>query len=294
MCKQLIRFFYPLSGDESKYIKQEISAGNRPALSINSRFKRWTTNLLCSIANKPKPFNLEKVKGIIFDYGATIDTNGKHWAETLWDAYQDANVPVTKDAFRDAYVYVERFFATHSIIKPRDNFKAVLTAKTKFQIKWLIDNGFLNDDNNSSQYSVSISNKCYNFVCSVLTDAKPVLEKLKLKYPLVLVSNFYGNMEAVLNDFGLDNYFEEIIESAKVNIRKPNPAIFELGVKALGLDSRNVVVIGDSWTKDIAPAQKTGCQTIWLKGLTWETCKEGQRANLVIDDFKKLEEVFNV
>ena len=24
------------------------------------------------------------IKGIIFDYGGTIDTNSRHWAEVLW------------------------------------------------------------------------------------------------------------------------------------------------------------------------------------------------------------------
>ena len=30
------------------------------------------------------------------------------------------------------------------------------------------------------------------------------------------------------------------------------------------------VVIGDSYTKDILPAQSIGCATIWLKGKGWE------------------------
>ena len=29
-------------------------------------------------------FNLDKVKGILFDYGGTIDSNGMHWAEVIW------------------------------------------------------------------------------------------------------------------------------------------------------------------------------------------------------------------
>ncbi len=52
-------------------------------------------------------FDLAKVKGIIFDYGGTIDSNGKHWAEVLWESYQDQKVPVTKEQFREAYVYAD-------------------------------------------------------------------------------------------------------------------------------------------------------------------------------------------
>ena len=45
-----------------------------------------------------KQFN--NIKGIIFDYGGTIDTNGKHWAEVLWSRYKELNIPVSKEDFK--------------------------------------------------------------------------------------------------------------------------------------------------------------------------------------------------
>ena len=71
---------------------------------------------------------------------------------------------------------------------------------------------------------------------------------------MVLVSNFYGNIHQVLNEFDLDGLFDSIIESAVVGVRKPDPAIFTLGVKALGMAAEDTVVVGDSYTKDIVPA----------------------------------------
>lgn len=238
--------------------------------------------------------DLEKVKGIIFDYGATIDSNGKHWAEVIWDAYVDNQVPVSKEAFRDAYVYGERYLALHPVVQPNHTFKEVLLAKTDLQIKWLIEHDFLPDNANSPQYSLAISNQCYNFVRSVLKNAVPILQKLVSKYPLVLVSNFYGNIEAVLKDFGIDSYFNEIIESAVVKVRKPDPAIFELGVKALRLKADEVVVVGDSYKKDIAPAASLGCQTIWIKGPAWEADEPDATADLVITDFIELKAAFDL
>ena len=52
-------------------------------------------------------FKLDKVKGILFDYGGTIDSNGMHWAEVIWMAYEALKVPVSKAVFRDAYVHGE-------------------------------------------------------------------------------------------------------------------------------------------------------------------------------------------
>jgi putative hydrolase of the HAD superfamily len=229
-----------------------------------------------------------KIKGIIFDYGGTIDSNGKHWAEVLWEAYVYNQVPVTKEAFREAYIYGERYLATHPVIQPGDTFKTVLLAKTDLQIKSLIEKKTLRNNRKSLSYSLAISNQCYNFVRSILTDTVPVLQSLALRYPLVLVSNFYGNLETVLKDFGIDLYFKDIIESAVVKVRKPDPAIFEKGVKALGFQPEEIAVVGDSYEKDIVPARALGCRTIWLKGQAWGEEKPGSTADVVIHDLKEM------
>ena len=105
----------------------------------------------------------------------------------------------------------------------------------------------------------------------LLHENKQVLEHLKQAgYPMVLVSNFYGNINQVLKDAEIDGYFKEVIESAVVGVRKPNPAIFALGVCALDLPASQVLVVGDTYGKDIIPAHKLGCHTLWIKGLQWE------------------------
>ena len=40
---------------------------------------------------------LESIKGIIFDYGGTLDTNSVHWSEVLWERYQKEQIAVTKE-----------------------------------------------------------------------------------------------------------------------------------------------------------------------------------------------------
>lgn len=239
-------------------------------------------------------FDLQKVKGIIFDYGGTIDSNGKHWAEVLWDAYQYQRVPVSKEQFREAYVYAERYLATNPVIESNDNFRILLEKKMGIQMKSLIEKGFLKEYDKSEEYILDISGQCYNFVRDLLKKEIILLAALKNRYPMVLVSNFYGNVQAVLSDFCLLEYFGSVIESAVVGVRKPDPEIFRLGVKALGLEPSSIVVVGDSYTKDIIPASENGCQTIWLKGPGWEKDGEDAKADLIITDFMELETVFQL
>lgn len=239
-------------------------------------------------------FDLSKIKGIIFDYGGTIDSNGKHWAEVLWDAYQDQQVPITKEQFREAYVYGERYLATHPVIAPEDNFHILLKKKADLQVQYLVEKGFLPTNGKTNDYSLAISDQCYTFVKDLIKKEINILTTLKDRYPMVLVSNFYGNVQSVLEDFGLLKYFDNIIESAVVGVRKPDPAIFGLGVKELDLPAESIVVIGDSYTKDIVPASKNGCQTIWLKGLGWGDDDEDATADLIITDFMELKTAFQL
>ncbi|MEN9917762.1 MAG: hypothetical protein RL662_198 [Bacteroidota bacterium] len=239
-------------------------------------------------------FDLDKIQGVIFDYGGTIDTNGVHWAEVLWDAYVAAEVPVTKEQFRVAYVFVERYLAVHPAILPNHNFRDLLRVKVDLQIQNLIDSDIIANNAKAEIYSVAISDQCYTFARDIVNKEKAILQAFRDRYPMVLVSNFYGNVEAVLEDFDLTKYFDAIIESAVVGVRKPDPAIFTLGVEKLNLPAANIVVIGDSYKKDIVPATKNGCQTVWLKGPGWEPDAEDATADVIITDFMELQSIFHL
>ena len=45
-------------------------------------------------------------------------------------------------------------------------------------------------------------------------ESRKVLKAVKARFPMVLVSNFYGNIGTVLGEFGLDGLFDSVIESA--------------------------------------------------------------------------------
>lgn len=237
-------------------------------------------------------FDLAKVKGIIFDYGGTIDSNGMHWAEVIWQAYENYNIPVTKEQFRDAYVYGERTLGKNPIVEPHHNFLEMLRIKTKLQFDRLVANNYLTYDLHNQQNSDKIAQWCYQYAQNAIRNTVDILTELQKKYPLVLVSNFYGNIQAVLKDFKIDHYFPVIIESAVVGIRKPDPAIFELGIKETGFPAENCVVIGDSYDKDIIPATQIGCQTIWLKSTGWLPYSGEEKADVIMEDFSLLRDIF--
>lgn len=236
---------------------------------------------------------LESIKGILFDYGGTIDSNGLHWAEVIRLAYQAAQIEVTDEAFRAAYVHGERTMAKNPLVQPTHTFLDMMLIKANLQLNWLLSEQHLPQSLPLQETAEAIARYCYVYARQAIEAARPMLTELSVRYPMVLVSNFYGNIGTVLYDFQLDHLFCGIIESAVVGIRKPDPAIFQLGVKRLNLNPKQVVVIGDSHDKDIIPATTLGCQTIWLKSIGWSPYSGTETADLVITDFDAgLREVF--
>lgn len=212
------------------------------------------------------------IKGFLFDYGGTLDTAGCHWGKMLWHAYEKVGVPVAEQDFRDAYVYAERRIDREGSVTADFTFYRTLGVKLQFQLEYLLDNGKLLAGNEQmKEWHRELHESLYARVKEITAHSCEVLDELKKQHiPMVLVSNFYGNVEAVLHEFGFTPYFKAVIESARVGIRKPDPRIYELGVEALGLAPEDVVVVGDSFPKDIVPAKTLGCKAYWFKGEGWK------------------------
>lgn len=226
------------------------------------------------------------LKGVLIDYGGTIDTNGRHWANVIWEAYERVKVNVTKEQFMNAYAFGERALAINPIIKPYHTFKDVLHLKLAQQLEFLLLNGSAEADKIDEMVSY-----CMEIVRGTIKRAKPTLDIIHAKYPMVLVSNFYGNIQAVLRDLHIDHYFNGVVESAIVGVRKPNPEIYRLGVAEIGLPPHECVVIGDSFKKDILSGKEAGCKTLWLNVDGFIEDLEGagaEIADMQITDFSQV------
>jgi putative hydrolase of the HAD superfamily len=225
------------------------------------------------------------VKGYIFDYGGTLDTGGQHWGKVIWHAYEHLQVPVSETDFRDAYVHAERTLGKNPIIQPDFTFYKTLETKIRLQLEYL-QTSYITP---LTSYILPLTSHLYEATVAETRKSREVLLSLKKQYPMVLVSNFYGNIATVLKEFKLDGIFDTIIESAVVGVRKPDPQIFTLGVEALGMQPDEVVVVGDSMDKDIIPASKAGCHTVWFKGEGWTNAPVDESpAGKVITDLTQI------
>lgn len=179
------------------------------------------------------------IKGILIDFGGTIDSDGIHWFNAFREGYSVVQ-DMPEDVLRESYVYAERTLGRNQIITPDYSFCKTLQTKIVLQTQFLNSKGILFTKQDT------VLDYCYNKVVKhISTVSKPVLERLRSRYPIVLVTNFYGNMHTVLREFGLDHLFKAVIESSVVGVRKPDPEIFRLGVVAnIDLTNKFWVPIG--------------------------------------------------
>ena len=108
-----------------------------------------------------------------------------------------------------------------------------------------------------------------SFQEAIIREFKPnpsilsLLDKLRPRYRLGLLTNMYAGMFAAIKKRHLlpDGPWEVIIDSSKVGLAKPDPAIYKYAQRLAKVPAGKILFIDNSAT-NIAPAQAMGWQTV--------------------------------
>jgi YjjG family noncanonical pyrimidine nucleotidase len=99
----------------------------------------------------------------------------------------------------------------------------------------------------------------------LLPGALATVRTLAKKLSLALITN---GIAAVQNkrfaSSPITAYFQSIVISEEVGIAKPDPRIFTPALEKLGIESADVLYVGDSVTSDMAAARNAGMDFCWL------------------------------
>ena len=107
----------------------------------------------------------------------------------------------------------------------------------------------------------------------LMPEAQTVVKYLASKYPLTIISNGFKEVQYYkFEHSGLAPYLTHTLISEEVGINKPQPGIFEIALQRNGITAQEAVMIGDSYSSDIAGAKAAGIDQIWIhEGETDET-----------------------
>ena len=85
-----------------------------------------------------------------------------------------------------------------------------------------------------------------------------VLEQLRPRFELAIVSNFDARLRVILERLGISKYFGYVFVSSEIGADKPDPEIFRRALKFLDLPPGDVLHIGDDPERDWKAATAAG------------------------------------
>jgi putative hydrolase of the HAD superfamily len=85
-----------------------------------------------------------------------------------------------------------------------------------------------------------------------------VLEQLRQRFQLAVISNFDGRLRLILQNLGISKYFAHVFISSELGADKPDPEIFRRALKLMHLNAKEVLHVGDDPERDWKAAKEAG------------------------------------
>lgn len=97
---------------------------------------------------------------------------------------------------------------------------------------------------------------------SLYPETIDALEKLSQNYQLGIIAHQSATVRALLEEWGVESYFQLIILSEEVGLSKPDSTIFKLALQKANTTANRIVYVGDRYDNDIVPAKSLGMRAV--------------------------------
>ncbi|NHI94872.1 MAG: HAD family hydrolase [Candidatus Lokiarchaeota archaeon] len=204
------------------------------------------------------------IKAIFFDlYGTLLICEDlasawTHWFSTFFDNLKNRGLNLSKSEFK---IKCDNFFGKQEPMIQKKKF-------TVFEhriISLCNDIGLTLEEKDIKEIALACLDAWQEHM-TLDPEAIIVLKTLKQQYALALISNFDHppHVYSLLANLNLRNFFDSIVISADVGVKKPDPSIFSFALKEIGLHPNNCIYIGDENIDSIA-AKTAGIHSITIK-----------------------------
>ena len=195
---------------------------------------------------------------VLFDFGGTLDADGETWKARVHRLLQDEGLTVPAARF-DSLFYA----ADDALVGTVPSTLSFL--ETVRRLVAGVATGLAYGDDALVQ---RVATRFVGDAQQALQRNASVLTSLRRRYRIGLVSNFYGNLDAVCGECGIRELFSVVIDSTRIGLSKPDPAIFRAALHALEVWPAAATFVGDSLLRDMAGARAVGMPHVWLAGLS--------------------------
>ena len=91
-----------------------------------------------------------------------------------------------------------------------------------------------------------------------------VLDELRPRFQLAVISNFDGRLRFILQHLGITKYFTDVFISSELGADKPDPEIYRRALKLIHLSPEEVLHVGDDTERDWKAAKTAGLSVFRL------------------------------
>ncbi|HXR24980.1 MAG TPA: HAD family hydrolase [Candidatus Binataceae bacterium] len=213
------------------------------------------------------------MRAVLFDFGGTLDWP-RHWLDRFLTHYHDAGLRLTRAELDPAFDAATRTAYRSSAALRNYGLAELLPFLVNCQLEYLRDleskrvQRFAAELGTASvmrELTRRISDAFVKESIVGLARSRAVLATLGGDLKIGVVSNFYGNLERILDDAGFTALVAAIADSGKLGLYKPDPGIYRAALARLAVPATDAIMVGDSLDKDCAPARALGMRTVWLR-----------------------------
>ena len=226
-----------------------------------------------------------KIKGIFFDlFGTLLIYNNvadawSDWLSVFYKCLKNYGLQMSKKSFA---TFCDGFFGKSE--PPAQNDRLTVYER-RIQVL-TIDLGLQLERREIQHTAISCINAWEKYVTRD-PNAIPVLQALKKNKTLALISNYDHppHIYSLLSDMALYGFFDSIVISGDVGVKKPDPRIFSIALQQTNLRSNEVVYVGDT-LEDIQGARAAGISPILIQRI------KSSEIRLMVDFYLKQKSPF--
>jgi HAD superfamily hydrolase (TIGR01549 family) len=206
---------------------------------------------------------VQAIETVLFDFGGTLDSDGVPWKERFHVLYRTEGLDLSAEAFAPAFYAADD--ALVGALAPTAGLEETVDTLTTN-----LDAELARRSDGTGQRRIDrargerVASRFLSDMSFAFARNRPVLEALSERYRLGVVSNFYGNLEAVCESSGLGRLFGVMADSQRVGAEKPEPAIFHAALAELQAKPETTIMVGDSLRRDYEGARRSGMGFIWI------------------------------
>lgn len=192
------------------------------------------------------------IKAIIFDFDGTISNRKENaygvFNEYLRQFFKDFNEIEYEAVLQDLMIY---------------DCNGTISVKLRL-IPFINKYGKYLPEDFEEKFIPFYYDHMYRF--SVLKDeTRSVLEKLKGKYKLAILSNGDSTSQHnKITQVNIEDFFDEVVVTGDIGVHKPNKEAFEYVLNKLNVKNDECLMIGDVFSSDILGAINTNITPVWI------------------------------